>query len=299
MLISTKAQKRYLGAAVGAAALVFSWSGAANAVPSYGYAFIGFTGFTLTGIVDAAGVPLAGVSGFSSSVLMTADANYPGSLPASNAASGNLASGVDVTQAQSGPAVTGQNIFTQQLTGSSGTRGDGRITGAIASGATSNLVAEGRLTVPPTAGSSAGSGTTITASFAIASARVVNLSFSAIAQLLTSVGLPGDAATAQISASYTIVGNTAAGSPFSFSVAPGELNQTRSSQTPGVDGVYNLASTAFSFSNTLAAGTYTLTLSDNAREILQAVAAPEPATLGILGSGLLALGMVVRRRRDV
>ena len=296
MLISTKAQKRYLGAAVGAAALVFSWSGAANAVPSYGYAFIGFTGFTLTGIVDAAGVPLAGVSGFSSSVLMTADANYPGSLPASNAASGNLASGVDVTQAQSGPAVTGQNIFTQQLTGSSGTRGDGRITGAIASGATSNLVAEGRLTVPPTAGSSAGSGTTITASFAIASARVVNLSFSAIAQLLTSVGLPGDAATAQISASYTIIDSAGA---TIFSVAPNALNQTRSSQTPGVDGVYNLASTAFSFSNTLAAGTYTLTLSDNAREILQAVAAPEPATLGILGSGLLALGMVVRRRRDV
>ena len=137
-------------------------TGAANAASSYGYSTLHFQNFILTGIVDANGTPAAGVVFFNSSVTSTDGANYPGFAAGGTSSSGNLFSGTDPALATSGPGpFPAENTFTQALTGSPGTRGDAQITGAIASGATSNLVSEGNLTTSGSAGSYSSTSTTI------------------------------------------------------------------------------------------------------------------------------------------
>ena len=132
-------KKLLAGTALGAL-LAVGISGGASAAPSYGYANLNFTSFALTGLVDAQGRTLPGVSNFSATVLATDASNYPGAANGGFTAVGNITTGVDVPQAFSGPgAAPGPNLFTPQLTSSSGTRGDGVITGAIVSGATSKL----------------------------------------------------------------------------------------------------------------------------------------------------------------
>lgn len=292
-------RKRYLAAVAGASLLALGGIGTAHAVPAYAYADIEITNFSLTGIFGTAGVTVT-----AQSVLISANADYPGFPAASSTVPGNVVVGGDVLQQTSGPGpFPGQNVFTQQLLASSGTRGDGLISGAIVGGASSSMVAEGRLNVAGAAGSSAGSNTTISATFTVVAGTLVNLSFDAIAHLFTSVGQLGDTATAQLSASAVI---TRSDGFVVFDASAGgglaALNQTRSSQIPGVNGVYDFLGNPgpgpdFTFSVNLLPGTYTIVISDNVREQLTANVVPEPASLGILGLSLLALGMVTRRRR--
>ncbi len=124
----------------------------------------------------------------------------------SSAVPGTILGGVDALQATSGPgAFPVENTFVQALTGGSGTRGDGLITGPLASGATSNLIAEGNLLLSGgSAGSSAGSSTTVSASFTALTNLTVTLSATAVYNLIASVGTLGDSASAQVSGTYSI-----------------------------------------------------------------------------------------------
>ncbi|HVZ09949.1 MAG TPA: PEP-CTERM sorting domain-containing protein [Rhodopila sp.] len=291
-----------------ASLLIFGGTGTAQATPSYAYASLGFTNFQLTGIVDSHGNALPGVTINSVAVTMTDGANYPGYPSAGTTSFGDLATGVDAPGAYSGPGpATGPNIFTPALQMSSGTRSDGLISGALASGATSNLVAEGRLTQGlSSAGSQAGSSTTIRATFTTTSSLTVGLLGSAIAQVMASVGQVGDSASAQIFAQFTVfdattntyvnICKTSDPTDCSQFLTPTELNISAATTDPSTSPSVTSSLTDFSyFANLTADHTYQVTLQDQVTEILSTV--PEPASMAVLGMGILGLAGVVRRRK--
>src|ERR1700675_1304484 len=138
--------KRTLGAAVAVAALLVAVGGAgtAHAVPAYGYSYLEFDHFTLN--IGSA------TFGANPTVLANDSASYLNLTPDARNASGDITNGGDVLEAFSGPSIWRkpiENTFTAALTATSGTRGDGRITGALSNNATSQAVAEGRLTSGP------------------------------------------------------------------------------------------------------------------------------------------------------
>jgi hypothetical protein len=315
MKVREMTRNRLLQAAAGAALLSAATGGVAHAVPSYGYAELGFTNFTLTGVVNPDGTPATGVSSVTSSVLGSDSAQYPGATPAGNVSNnGTITSGISPGQATAGPgAFPGSATFTQALLPATsltpaGTRGDVQITGAIASGATSNIVSEGKLSVPSaTASSSAGTSTTLNVQLTTTNTVTVGLSFNAVAALQAIVGTNNDSANAQISASFAIqdlttgqavnITSNNSNATSGTNIAPSQINQSRSATTT-TPSLYSLTSTPFSFTATLAAGdSYQITLQDNSRVLLGTGAIPEPASLSILGSGMLALGLFRARRK--
>jgi hypothetical protein len=296
--------------AAGGLALAFAAGGVAHAVPSYGFAELHFQDFTLSGINLAT----------STNVVQAIDgANYPNAtaVPAgSQSVFGNVTTGVDISQVTAGPgAFPGENTFTQALLPASalspsGTRSDGNISGALAGGATSDLVAEGKLSVPnSSAGSNSGSNTSVHVTFSVASGgTTVDLTFSASAMGNVAVGSTGDNAgivtTAQFrihddsTNSYVSISDLLNGAPNSDNVRPDALNLSSSTLDPSAPILINNPLTAYHYRATLGPGTYTLSLLDSTQVTLSTGAAvPEPASMAIIGTGMLGLGLLRLRRK--
>ncbi len=284
----------------------------ADAVPAYGFAQLGFTDFSLTGL-SAPGVIVSNTG-----VTTQASANYPGFTPVSNSIAGNLVTGSDVPEAYAGNGSVPQNTFTQQLTAGAATRGDAQISGPLSGPAVSNDVSEGRLTSSgATASSSSGTSTGLKLTLSVSKTDTLTLHFLAEALMQVNTGTAGDEAFSTISASYNIkagasghivssTNSTAGGTAgtivggIDFTYDPTQLNHTVNALGVGDGSSYTTSGFATNLAVVLAPGVYNITLSSGSSDALTTgPAVPEPTSLAVFGAGLLGLAGAVRRRWKV
>ena len=200
--------------------------------------------------------------------------------------------GLDALQSYVGPARPAENTFTPLgQVNPDFVRGDALIT--VSPSLTTNNVAEGFLNGP---GNSAGSGSwSFSAPITLSAAGTVTLGFT-YSNILTLVNAPtASAPTGTVAADYGYNFSIQNGSGITiFSSSPNAVNRSLSLVLPGSSSTPGSGSLSIT-SGTLAAGTYTATVSGSEHVFLSAV--PEPGSVALMAIGVAALtGGAIRKR---
>ncbi|GAC1337634.1 MAG: hypothetical protein NVSMB18_02850 [Acetobacteraceae bacterium] len=307
---------RNIGLGVAAAIpLSLAMAGQAQAVP-YAFAANVDTNFMIAAVAGSGSyTPSAGtfstVNGISSSFL-------PGNIVS---ATGNGFGASDAPQVYSGPGpAPAQNFFAPALAGvtSAALRADSLDTGFAGGGGN---VAEGNLQNGPAGGDGHGSGklnsnNTSTIAMSVAGGTKLTVSFNDDVNIqASSRALAGETASGAISSSVTIqrngvtvftfapdgsglgdvTGGTVTSDPYSLNFNVG------TSSGGSLTGSYTKSGGFFSATtNSLADGDYTIIVNQQSNIDLQIGAAriPEPASMALLGAGLLGFGVIRRNRKS-
>jgi len=302
-----------LGAAV-AIPLSVALSTQAQAVP-YAYASNVDTNFAITAVSGGTYTPNAGT--FQTQNSIATNGILPGS---STFANGSGFTTSDAPQAYAGPSpAPAENNFGQALLGvtSPALRADSFDSGFAGSGGN---VAEGNFQAGPAGSAGSGQGklnsnNTSAITVTVGAGTVLSISFNDNVGLQTSArALSGETASAAISSSVSIVENGAT----VFSFAPNGLNtgvtggtsvsdpyslNTNISSSGGgsLNASYFHTGGLFSaLTGPLAAGTYTININQQSNIDLSVgtpTSTPEPASMALIGAGLIGLGVLRRKRK--
>lgn len=264
----------------------------AQATP-YAYASNVITGLTIT---NANGSSIAATTATTS---ISDSAQYDGFGVSGYQARGTVGGSLTVQQAYSGAGSAPAATYTPQGPGSfTGARADAAIgAGSASSGGVSvSNVAEA---YGNALGNSVGTNNAAISFTVTGTGQALSVNFSDLYELIASTAtMLGESANAAIQNNFSI---TAAGTSTPlFTFAPSDLNRQISS-VAGIPSNNQVGPTTGTFSfltPVLTSGTsYNIALTSTASETIQpgVAAVPEPASMGLLGAGLIAIGFLRRR----
>ncbi|WP_135468008.1 EDSAP-1 family PEP-CTERM protein [Crenalkalicoccus roseus] len=283
----------------GAAALAVAAAPIAAEAAPYAYASNQITNLTVTYADGSSILAPGGTNLAQANTSISGSAFFTGFAPGGSFNSGVVGAALEMPQAFSGPGpAPGENTFNPAGAPGTfiGTRADANIgAGTAQTGVAVNNVVEGYGVVSGTSGTSTANNTATITWSVVGTGQGLLVQFNDLIQLIASTAVAfGESATATIA--NTLQLRNAAG-VLIFEAAPAEINRQVGSGAgvPPTASINETHSISILTPALVSGQSYTVSLTSQATQSIT-VGVPEPATLALLGAGLLGLAAVRRRK---